>query len=72
MVFSFADAALMRAHRNVLIVGPIGVGKTFVAWALAQPAVRHGHTSGHLRMPRTLSDLARARRAPPSSTANSL
>lgn len=61
LMLSLADAAWVRGHRNVLIVGPTGVGKTFVACALAQAAVRHAHTALYLRVPRMLSDLALAR-----------
>jgi DNA replication protein DnaC len=32
----------VEAHRNVVILGPVGVGKTFVASALAQVACRSG------------------------------
>ena len=61
VVLSLADAQWVDAHRNLLIVGPTGAGKTFVACALAQAAIRRGHTSLYLRSPRMLSDLALAR-----------
>ncbi len=57
-LLSLAEATWVGAHRNVLIVGPTGVGKTFVACALAQAAVRRGHTALYLRAPRLLDDLA--------------
>lgn len=33
----------VRAHQNVLITGPTGVGKTYVACALANASCRQGH-----------------------------
>ena len=51
----------MDAHRNVLVVGPTGVGKTFVACALAHAALRRGHRALYLRVPRLLDELVLAR-----------
>ena len=60
-VLSLAESQWVSAHRSLLIVGPTGAGKTFVACALAQAAVRQGHTALYLRAPRMLQDLALAR-----------
>jgi DNA replication protein DnaC len=60
-VLALADAQWVRAHQNVLIVGPTGVGKTYLACALAHAALRRGHTALYLRAPRMLGDLAIAR-----------
>jgi DNA replication protein DnaC len=51
----------VKAHHNLAIVGPTGAGKTFLACALANSAVRHGHTALYLRAPRMLDELAIAR-----------
>lgn len=51
----------MGAHHNCLISGPTGVGKSFLACALAQAAIRQGHTALYWRVPRLLTDLALAR-----------
>lgn len=48
-------------HHNVIIVGPTGVGKSFLACALAHSAIQDGHTALYVRTPRLLDDLAVAR-----------
>jgi DNA replication protein DnaC len=60
-VLSLAESQWVSAHRSILIVGPTGVGKTYLACALAQAAIRQGHTALYLRAPRMLQDLALAR-----------
>ena len=51
----------VRLHHNLLVTGPCGVGKSFIACALAQKAVRDGFTALYTRAPRLLRDLAVAR-----------
>ena len=51
----------LREHHNVLITGPAGVGKSYLACALAQQACRLGFSARYLRLPRLLEDLALAR-----------
>jgi len=61
---NFLELAASRwvdAHRQVLIVGPTGVGKTYLACALATAAIRAGHSALYLRTPRALTELATAR-----------
>ncbi len=45
------------AHQNILIVGPCGTGKTFLACALAHKACLLGSTVHHYRIGRLLSEL---------------
>jgi len=47
----------VKEHLNILITGPTGVGKTWLACALAQKACREGYTARYLRLPRLLQEL---------------
>lgn len=51
----------VRLHHNLLVIGPCGVGKSYIACALAQKAVRDGFTAWYVRAPRLFRDLAVAR-----------
>jgi DNA replication protein DnaC len=51
----------LREHRNVLITGPTGIGKSWVACALAQKACREGFSVLYVRTPRWLQELAIAK-----------
>jgi len=48
-------------HENVVFTGATGLGKTWLACALAQKACREGHTSVYVRVPRLLHTLQIAR-----------
>ena len=61
LLLSLAEAAWVAGHQNVLIAGPTGAGKTYLACALAQAAIRRGHSALYLRAPRLLGELAVAR-----------
>jgi DNA replication protein DnaC len=61
VIMSLAQAAWVAAHHNVLVTGPTGVGKSFIACALTHAAVRRGHTALYIRTPRLLAELALTR-----------
>jgi DNA replication protein DnaC len=44
-------------HRNVLVTGPTGIGKSWLSCALAQKACRDGYTVFYARVPRLFADL---------------
>ncbi len=60
-IMSLAEAHWVEAHHALVIVGPTGLGKTYLACALAHSAIRRGHTALYLRAPRLFDDLAIAR-----------
>jgi DNA replication protein DnaC len=44
-------------HRNLLVTGPTGIGKSWLSCALAQKACRDGYTVFYARVPRLFADL---------------
>ena len=61
LFMKLADCRFLKEHNNVLIIGPTGVGKTYLACALAQNACRNGYTACYFRLPRLLHDLCIAK-----------
>jgi DNA replication protein DnaC len=61
VILSLAQAGWVSAHHNVLISGPTGAGKSFIACALAHAAIRRGHSALYVRTPRLLAELALSR-----------
>ena len=61
LVRTLSGCDWVRLHNNLIVTGPCGVGKSFVACALAQKAVRDGFTALYVRAPRLFRDLAVAR-----------
>jgi DNA replication protein DnaC len=51
----------IREQQNLIIVGPSGVGKSWLACALGHRACRDNHSVLYQRIPRLFSDLALAR-----------
>jgi len=51
----------IRRHQNIIVTGPTGVGKTFVACALANKACREGYRTSYIRTPKFSYQLALSR-----------
>jgi DNA replication protein DnaC len=56
-----AGGEYLESKLNILITGPAGVGKTWIACALAHKACRDGRTARYLRLPRLMQELPIAR-----------
>jgi DNA replication protein DnaC len=51
----------IRAPHTVLVVGPTGTGKTYLACAFGQKACREGFTAVYRRLPRLFEELDQAK-----------
>jgi len=57
LILDLSQCQWVKQHLNLLITGPTGVGKTWIACALAQKACREGYNALYLRLPRLLQEL---------------
>lgn len=57
IVKMLATSLWIKDHLNVLITGPCGVGKSFLACAIAHKACLMGHTAMYVRASRLFHDL---------------
>jgi DNA replication protein DnaC len=61
VVLDLATSRWAQAHQNIILTGPTGVGKSYIACALAQKACRDGFTVVYRRATRLFDELAQAR-----------
>ncbi len=61
LIRQLASCRWIREHQNVIIVGATGVGKSFIACALAHQACRQGFRALYRRTPRLFHELTLAR-----------
>jgi DNA replication protein DnaC len=61
VIISLAQNGWLKGKQNVIITGPTGSGKTFMACALANSACRSGHSAYYIRLPRLLQEMNIAR-----------
>ena len=61
VIRGLASCAWIHEHHNVVITGPTGVGKTYIACALAQQACRKGYRVLYRRVPRIFDEILLAR-----------
>ncbi len=61
VILALSQNEWIRAHQNVIIVGPTGSGKTYIACALGNAAIRHGIRTIYVRLPRLMQEMKVAR-----------
>ena len=57
-VLSLGSCSWIQDQHNLLITGPTGIGKSFLACAFVERACRRGFTARYVRMPRLLHEIA--------------
>ena len=58
VLLNLSSCQWVKKHQNVIIIGPTGIGKSFLASALANKACRENMSAFYTRVPRLLQDLA--------------
>lgn len=61
VMLGLCNTQWIDARRNVLITGPTGIGKSYLACALGNSAARAGYTVLYMRAPRLFETLQQAR-----------
>jgi DNA replication protein DnaC len=61
VLLELSNTGWVAAHRNVLVSGPTGIGKSFVVCALGNAAARSGYTVLYMRAPRLFETLQQSR-----------
>ena len=61
LISKLATGGWIKAHQNLIITGPCGVGKSWLACALGNKACRDDHSVLYRRAPRLFQELALAR-----------
>lgn len=61
VMLELATAQWITAHRTIVITGPTGVGKSYLACALGNSAARTGYTVLYVRAPRLFEILQQSR-----------
>ena len=61
VIRSLSTCQWIRSHQNVIITGPTGIGKTYLAEAFANKACREGLTAEYYRSTRLFGELQIAR-----------
>lgn len=61
VINELSSSRWVAAHRNIILTGPTGVGKSYIACALGQKACRDGYGVLYKRTSRLFDELAQAR-----------
>jgi DNA replication protein DnaC len=60
-VLSLGNCGFVEQRHNLLILGPTGIGKSYLACAFVERACRRGHKASYVRLPRLLQQISVAR-----------
>jgi DNA replication protein DnaC len=58
VLLSLGTCSFVQQHHNLVIIGPTGIGKSYLACAFVERACRRGFKAAYLRLPRLLQQLA--------------
>ena len=58
VVLSLGNCGFVENRHNLVITGPTGIGKSYLACAFVERACRRGYKGAYLRLPRLLQQLA--------------
>lgn len=58
MVLSLGNCGFVQNRQNVVVTGPTGSGKSYLACAFVERACRRGHKAAYVRLSRLLQQLA--------------
>lgn len=61
VAIKLADCQWIKNRQNLIITGPTGIGKSYLACAFAQKACREGYSAVYLRLSRLFEDLILAK-----------